>query len=120
VPQVGQDVHTPLLKLGGPLVLVLVDHVLVHAFGHEHPGLRLHPRSDERGEVQPGVAVQHQLVVDELPGRAGRYRIIGVKRPRDLLGQDRIGYGHKGIGAAPGRPGLRCPSGMQHSSFVRV
>ena len=30
---------------------------------------RLHPRGDERRQVQPGVAVEHQLVVNDLVGR---------------------------------------------------
>ena len=54
------------LELGGLRVLVLVDHVLVEALGHQPLGLRLHPRGDERREVQPRVAVEHQLVVDDL------------------------------------------------------
>ena len=66
VPEVGEDVHAARLDLGGLRVLVLVDHVLVEALGHELLGLRLHPRRHERGHVQPRVAVEHQLVVDDL------------------------------------------------------
>ena len=54
------------LDLGGLRVLVLVDHVLVEALGHELLGLRLHPGRDERRDVQARVAVEHQLVVDDL------------------------------------------------------
>jgi hypothetical protein len=35
-------------------VLVLVDHVLVEALGHQLVGLRFHPGGDERGRVQAG------------------------------------------------------------------
>ena len=73
VPEVGEDVHAALLDLGGLRVLVLVDHVLVEALGHELLGLRLHPRRHERGHVEPRVAVEHQLVVDDLVRDVGRH-----------------------------------------------
>ena len=66
VPQPAQHVHAAHLDLSGARVLVLVDHVLVERLGHEPLGLRLHPRGHERGEVQAGVAVEHELVVHEL------------------------------------------------------
>ena len=66
VPEVAQDRDTARLELGRLRVLVLVDHVLVEALGHQLLGLRLHPRRDERGHVEPRVAVEHQLVVDDL------------------------------------------------------
>ena len=52
-------------------VLVLVDHVLVGRLGVEPVGVRVHPGAHERGEVQPGVAVEHRLVVDDLVGGLG-------------------------------------------------
>jgi hypothetical protein len=63
---VAEHRHAAGLELGGLRVLVFVDHVLVEALGHELLGLGLHPRGHERGHVQPGVAVEHQLVVDDL------------------------------------------------------
>ena len=82
VPQPAQDVHAARLDLRGLRILVLVDHVLVEALGHQRPGLRLHPGRHERREVQPRVAVDHQLVVDDLVGDVGRQlaRREGVTR----------------------------------------
>ena len=44
----------------------VLDHVLGRALGHQLFGLRLHPCSDERGQVEPGVAVQAELVAYRL------------------------------------------------------
>ena len=66
VPETAEDVDAPHLDLGGLRVLVLVDHVLVEALGHQPLGLRLHPGADERRDVEARVAVEHQLVVDDL------------------------------------------------------
>jgi hypothetical protein len=46
--------------------------MFVEALGHQLLGLRLHPGGDERGHVQTGVAVEHQLVVNQLVGDIGR------------------------------------------------
>ena len=66
VPETGEHVHAPALQLCRLRVLVLVDDVLVDGLVHEPLCLRLHPRRDERRQVEPGVAVEHQLVVDDL------------------------------------------------------
>ena len=96
VPQVAEHRHAAPLELGRLRVLVLVDHVLVEALGHQRVGLRLHPRRHERREVQPRVAVEQQLGADhaarrhqDRPGpegtspseRAGRAR-AGTRRAR--------------------------------------
>ena len=47
--------------------------------------LGLHPRRHEGREVQPRVAVEHQLVVDELVGDAGDGRVLGQAQPREGL-----------------------------------
>ena len=39
---------------------------LAAALGHQLLGLRLHPGGHERGQVEPGVAVQDELVADYL------------------------------------------------------
>jgi hypothetical protein len=69
--------------------------------------LGLHPRRDERGQVQPGVAVEHELVVDHLVGGVGTHadgrerelrravRLSGtsedrVERRADLVGVRRV------------------------------
>ena len=58
VPQVGEHPHAARLDLGGLRVLVLVDHVLVERRRVEAVGLLVHPRGDERREVEAGVAVE--------------------------------------------------------------
>ena len=93
VPQVGEDRHAAPLDLGGLRVLVLVDHVLVGALLHQGERLRLHPGRDEGGEVEPGAAVQQQLVLDQLVGDVGGHRIVVQRdlRQRDLVTDGRIG-----------------------------
>jgi len=101
MPQVGQDADAPLLQHGRLRVLVFIDHVLVRAFGHQQLRMGLHPGGDERGQVEPGVAVEHQLVVDELPRGIGRDRVVSqrVQWWSHLLGQDGVGHRHERIPA---------------------
>ncbi len=86
VPEAAEDVHAAHLEVGCLRVLVLVDHVLVEALGHELLGLRLHPRGDERGQVQARVAVEHQLVVDDLVGDVAGHLALGQLVPGDPIG----------------------------------
>jgi hypothetical protein len=81
---VPDDVHAAVLKLGGLRVLVLVDHVLGRALGHQLLGLGLHPRGDERRQVQPGVAVENQLVPDDLQRGARQHAVLRQPEPGDL------------------------------------
>ena len=83
VPQAAEHVDAARLELGGLRVLVLVDHVLVEALGHQLLGLRLHPGSDEGRHVQPRVSVEHQLVVDDLVGHVGRHLSLRELVPRN-------------------------------------
>jgi len=71
----------------GLRVLVLVDHVLVERLGHQALGLRLHPRSDERGEVEARVAIEHEFVVDDL---VGDFRDPSRRRAGDGAGRARL------------------------------
>ena len=66
MPQTANDFDAPRLDLCRLGVLILVDHVLVEAFGDQPLRLRLHPRRDERREVHARVAIEHQLVMDDL------------------------------------------------------
>ena len=72
VPQRRDHLPAAGLDRGGLRVLVLVDHVLVGRLGVQLVGERIHPRADEGREVQPRVAVEHRLVVDDLVGRLGQ------------------------------------------------
>ena len=53
----------------------------------EPVGLRLHPAGDERGEVERGVAVEVELVVDELVGGVGAHALGGQPVLRDVVGE---------------------------------
>jgi hypothetical protein len=101
MPEVGQDAQAPLLQLRGLGVFVLVDDVLVGAFLHQLAGLRLHPGAHEGGQIQAGVAIEHQVVVDELIGVRGVEAAGGERIAGDLGGQ--VGGGQAGAeaGAEP-------------------
>jgi hypothetical protein len=71
-PEVGEHSHAPGLDLGGLGVLVAVDHVAIGALIKQSVRRRLHPGRHECRQIQPGVAVEHQLVVDDLVGRLSR------------------------------------------------
>ena len=77
VPEVGEHGDAAGLDLGGLRVLVLVDHVLVERRGVEPVGLLVHPGGDEGGEVEPGVAVEHHLVQDDLVRRLRQHLAVG-------------------------------------------
>ena len=81
VPEPAEHVDAPLLELGRAGVLVLVDHVLVERLGHQVPDLGFHPRRHERRQVEPGVAVEHQLVVHELVRGVGSGLEVGDPVP---------------------------------------
>src|SRR5579871_6708939 len=102
VPQAAEDVHAAPFEFGGLRVLVLVDHVLGGTLGHQHVGLWLHPRGDERGQVQPGVAVEDQLIPHDLQRRTGQHALLRQPVPRDvglLAGVDGIDleFGVRGV-----------------------
>ena len=110
VPQVPEHPDAPFLDLGGLRVLVLVDHVLVERGGVEAVRLVVHPGGDERGQVEPGVPVEHDLVQDDLVRRLGQHLPV-----RDPVSRHR----HH---ARPGEPGsdalvllLRRPTALPHA-----
>ena len=95
IPQLGEHVDAAQLEFRGLWVLVLVDHVLVEALRHQPVGLGLHPRRDERGQVQPGVPVEHQMVVHDLVGggrihRTGREPVLRHTRRLSGSGEHRV------------------------------
>ena len=83
VPEAAENVHAAHLELRGLRILVLVDHVLVEALDHEPLRLRLHPGTDERGEVESRVPVEHELVVDDLVRAVRRHLLCGQLVARD-------------------------------------
>lgn len=50
----------------GHRVFVLVNEVFREVFHHEFVGFLRHPGVDERREVQAGIAIECELVVDNL------------------------------------------------------
>ena len=77
VEQVGDDGDAAFFDGRGQRVLVFVDHVLVERLGHQLLGLGIHPGGDERGEVEAGVPVEHEFVVDESVCDFRIHRIVG-------------------------------------------
>jgi hypothetical protein len=93
VPQAAEHVDAAHLQLGRLRVLVLVDHVLVEGFRHQPLGLGIHVRRHERREVQTGVSVEHELVVDYLVGHLGHHRPVRqavLGDALDFAGEERI------------------------------
>jgi hypothetical protein len=91
VPEIGEHMHAAGLDFGGLRVLVLVDHVLVHALIHQLMDFGLGPGLTEGRQVLPRVAVEHQLVMDH---RVGMARIVFRRRKFVLGHADRqIGRG---------------------------
>jgi hypothetical protein len=80
-----------MLHFGRLRILVLVDHVLGKTLGHKAADFRLHPCRHERSQVLAGIAVQHQLVVDDLVGRRR-----GHLARREALGRDGRQHGTLG------------------------
>ncbi|GAA3070789.1 hypothetical protein GCM10020254_13220 [Streptomyces goshikiensis] len=84
VPEVGQDVDAAGFDLGRLRVLVLVDHVLVEALGHQAAHAVVGPGGAEGGQVLGRVAVEEELVVQELVDHLGG-RVV-LRHP--VLGED--------------------------------
>ena len=83
--------HATGLDRGGLRVLVLVDHILVEALIHQAVYLGFLPRLAEGGEVLPRIAIQHQLVMDQLVSGPGRFLPAGELGFRQHLGRFRGG-----------------------------
>src|SRR5215203_1178206 len=93
VPKAAQHVDAAHLKLGRLGVFVLVDHVLVEGLGHQPLGLGLHVRGHKRREVQAGVAVEHELIMDYLVGHVRHHRPVRkavLGDALDFAGEERI------------------------------
>lgn len=67
------------LEFGSDRVLIHVDVVLVNGGHNKLIALRLHPCGDEGGQIQPGISVQHELVVYDL-----KRRLLGNRLLRHL------------------------------------
>ncbi len=88
-----QHVHAAVLQGHRLGVLVPVDGVLVGRLGHEAVGLVVHVGGDEGGQVEGGIRIEGELVVDELVGGAGLHRLVGQDVARDGVGQAAGGVG---------------------------
>ena len=101
VPEPAEDVDAAQLELRGLRVLVLVDHVLVEALGHQLLGLRLHPGRHEGRQVHARVAVEHQLVVHDLVREVGGHDGVRQLVPRDAAPLEREERRDREIVAGP-------------------
>lgn len=101
VPQVGQDVDAAGLDLGRLRVLVLVDHVLVEALVHQAVHAVVGPGGAEGGQVLRRVAVEEELVAEQLVDHLGGRVVFG----HPVLGEDLAAQGRRehvrvGVGVA--------------------
>ena len=69
--------HAALFDRGRLRILILVDHVLVGALGHELLHLRLNPGSAKGRKILLRIAVEHKLIVDGLIDRLRILRRLG-------------------------------------------
>jgi hypothetical protein len=82
MPEVGQNPQATLFQISGLGILILVDEILFSTFLHQAAGLGLHPGANEGGQIEPGVAIEEQMVVDELIGPIPAHPVLweGVLR----------------------------------------
>ena len=94
----GDHVDTPILNLGGNRVLVHVDVVFIDGVHDELVAFGLHPRGDEGCQIETWVAIQHELVVDDLKGGLLGHGALGDGEPRsrvpDIAGGECGMYGN--------------------------
>lgn len=95
VPEIGKHAQTALLQIGGLRVFILVDDVFVAAFLHQSPGFGLHPGAHKRGQIQPCVAIQHQVGMNQLIGHIPGHTVLPESLARQVVRQ--VG----GAGACP-------------------
>ena len=77
MPKIGQHVDAARFNLRRLRVLILVNHVLIDAFRHQLRHLRFRPGLAECSQVLAGVAVKHQLIVNNGVGVPGILRAFG-------------------------------------------
>ena len=76
IPEPGQHAQTAILQLSGLGIFVFIDHVLVGALAHQMQRFWLHPGADKGRQIEHGVAIQHQVVVDELISQIGVQAVL--------------------------------------------
>jgi len=70
-------VDTTVLDFGGLGILFVVDEILGEGLGHELLSLLLHVGGDEGSEIQHGVAVEGEVVLDHAVGDISRHFLLG-------------------------------------------
>ena len=86
VEEAREHVDAVVLDLGGLGILVLIDVVLAEGFGEQAVGVVIHPCGDEGGEVERGVAIEVELVLDDAVGDGGGHALFGEDKFGDGLG----------------------------------
>ncbi|HEY6638046.1 MAG TPA: hypothetical protein VIZ61_10240 [Solirubrobacterales bacterium] len=90
--EVGEHPDAPLLDLRGLRVFGVVDEVPVQVLTDQLGDVRTHPGGDEGGEVPLGVAVEEELLLDQ---------VLGVHRIHRVLRDPVIGGGLADEATAP-------------------
>ncbi len=65
-PEAGNHIDAAHLQSRGLRIFVFVDHVFVEGVGHQLASFGFHPGGNEGSEVQPGVAVKQQFVMNQV------------------------------------------------------
>ena len=105
IPKPGQHAQAAILQLGGLGIFVLIDHVFVGALAHQMQRFWLHPGADKGRQIEHGVAIQHQVVVDELVGQIGVQAML-----RQLIARQH-GIGLAALMQAMAEVGLKVKAG---------
>ena len=93
VEEVGEHRNTAIvdhLCLG---VFVVVNEIFVQILMDEIARLWLHPGGHEAGQIERGVGVHVQLIVDELVGRVGRHALFWNFLGRHSLVKEALAVG---------------------------
>jgi hypothetical protein len=89
MPEIGNDLETAFLNLSGLGIFILINHIFFRTFLHQPPRLRLHPGAHKSGQVEPGIAIEHQVIVDQLITQIGAQALFRQAIAGDLVGQVR-------------------------------
>ena len=83
IEEVGDDRDAAALKISGLRVLGCVNEIDGHRLHHQLARLRVHPGRHERREVEQGVAVERQIVMNDLVRGIRSHLSLGQRPLRD-------------------------------------
>ncbi len=94
--EAAQNVDAAVLQRHGLGVLVPVDGILVGRLGHQPARFVVHVRRHERGQIEGGIRIESELVVDELVRHPRLHRLVGKDEARDGVLHATAGVGRRG------------------------